>query len=115
MTTSTAVPLSPESDAQTIVNDLVARARVAMDAFADADQARVEEGSSPGNEFCCFRSNERRRLLPACPVLDVAFVNHPVPDASAGNRRVSPASLASQMPHSVIRPVTRRAGVTSNA
>jgi len=43
MSSSTAMPLSPESDAQAIVNDLVARARAAMAEFVDADQARVDE------------------------------------------------------------------------
>ena len=43
MSTSTAVSLSPDSKPETIIDGLVARARAAMDAFADADQARVDE------------------------------------------------------------------------
>jgi len=35
--------------------------------------------------------------------------------ARSGNNPTNPASLAVQMPHSVIKPVTSRAGVTSNA
>ncbi|MBE9558172.1 MAG: aldehyde dehydrogenase family protein [Proteobacteria bacterium] len=43
MSTSTAVPISTETDAQAIVAGLVTRARAAMAQFADADQARVDE------------------------------------------------------------------------
>jgi len=43
MNTSTAIPISNESEAQAIVAGLVARARAAMELFADADQARVDE------------------------------------------------------------------------
>lgn len=43
MSTSTAIPISTENDAQAIVAGLVTRARAAMALFTDADQARVDE------------------------------------------------------------------------
>jgi sulfoacetaldehyde dehydrogenase len=43
MSTSTAIPLSTENDAQAIIAGLMGRARAAMAQFADADQARVDE------------------------------------------------------------------------
>jgi sulfoacetaldehyde dehydrogenase len=43
MSTSTATPLSAASEPEAIVAGLVERARAAMAAFADADQARVDE------------------------------------------------------------------------
>src|SRR5210317_2113101 len=51
---------------------------------------------------------------PVDVVLDIAFVNGHAFFIS-GNRSSRPSSEAEQMPRSVIRPVTRRAGVTSNA
>jgi sulfoacetaldehyde dehydrogenase len=43
VSTSTAVPLSAEGEPETVVAGLVARARTAMEEFADAGQARVDE------------------------------------------------------------------------
>ena len=43
MSASTAIPLSPSDEPEAVVAGLVERARTAMEAFADADQARVDE------------------------------------------------------------------------
>ncbi len=78
------------------------------------DQPGFEQRFAPGIEFPCRYDVRGGSWRPVTDVLDITFVDRQVL-AFSGKRFVNPASLALQMPRSVISPVTSRAGVTSNA
>ena len=82
--------------------------------FVLADQSGLVQGPAPVIEIPCRQNVRGGPLRPVADVLDIAFVDRQESTFS-GKRLVNPASLASQIPRSVISPVTRRAGVTSNA
>ena len=85
-----------------------------VDILVLADQSGLVQRLTPGVEFLCSRDVCGAPWRPVADVLDGAFVDRQAFTFS-GKRLVNPASLALQMPRSVISPVTRRAGVTSNA
>ena len=72
------------------------------------------ERSPPAIEFSRGTDVRCRSGRPVDVILDIAFIERHESRIS-GNRPSNPSSEASQMPRSVIRPVTSRAGVTSNA
>ena len=78
-----------------------------------ADQPGLVQWLALGIELPCRRDVRGGPWRPVAGVLDVAFVDFQSTTFS-GNRLARPCSLAAHIPRSVIKPVTRRAGVTSN-